>query len=342
MISQISDLLHRAGIVGRSPAAEALRESVRRIAASESNVLLIGEPGTGKRFVAEQIHFASSKKPGTFAEINPASTEEEVKAVLFEENRKRSEGILGRSLPSLGKNATVFVRNIHEFSIMEQTRIARFLIQNEPGSAHKRTNARVIFAVPASWLTLRKDWVIIDSVDVYVRKFEQLLLPPLRERPDDIPDLVRLFIEIGGNKNSPAPGLGDDSLRKLSDHSWYENIRELRYLIEDALRISPGEELILPIGFVDEVKAVREMLDKIMFGRKIEMETMLDALEKSFIRRALVRANFDKSRAAGILGLSDVGIRYRLQKHNIHLPPARSRMPGSGTVRSSSRRRRSH
>lgn len=341
MISQSPDSLHRAGIVGRSPAAEALRESVRRIAASESNVLLIGEPGTGKRFVAEQIHFASSKKPGTFAEINPASTEEEVKAVLFEENRKRSEGILGRSLPNVGKNATVFVRNIHEFSIMEQTRIARFLIQNEPGSAQKRTNARVIFAVPAPWLTLRKERVIIDSVDMYVRKFDHVLLPPLREHPDDLPDLVHLFIEVGGHKNNPAPALSDSSLQRLVDHSWHENIRELRYLIEDALRISPGEELILPMGFIDEVKAVREMLGKIMLGKKIDMETTLDALEKSLIRRALVRANFDKSRTAGILGLSDVGIRYRLQKHDIHLPPARSRKSAPGTARNSSRRRNS-
>ncbi len=337
MISPSSDPLHRAGIVGRSPAAEMLRENVRRIAASGSNVLLIGEPGTGKHFVAGQIHLASSGNPGTFAEITPSSTEEEVKAVLFEENRKRSEGFLGRALPSVGKNATVFIHNIHEFSIMEQTWIARFLIQNEPGSSHKRTDARVIFSVPLPWLTLRKERVIIDSIDVYVRTFEHLSVPPLREHPEDVPDLVNLFVEVSDNKRQPPPVLSDASLHKLADHSWYDNIRELRYLVEEALRISTGEELILPAGFIDEVKAVRELLAKLMLGKKIDMETTLDALEKSLIRRALIRAEFEKSETAALLGLSDVGIRYRLQKHGIHLPPMRLRKRSAG---SAPRRRR--
>ncbi len=314
----------RFHIVGTSPAAQSLRTGILSAASSRTHVLIAGESGVGKRHVAKQIHYASSEAPGAFYEVYPETPDAEVMAVLFNEDRKRVEGMVRTPLPFLTDTATVFVKNIHRFSVAGQSWIGRAMMQSSMGKHSPRF--RVILSIPAPWPELIKGRFISLAIAEAVRSSEHIFVPPLRERIDDIPAFIHEFVEERALMSHPKAG--SETLRELSSYSWYDNVRELRHLIEEAMTISPGDELILPTGFVDEITAIRETLSSIMNGKKVVLPAVLESIEKSLLRRALLKTNFDKLKAGSLLGVTNVCVGYRLRKHEFHHPevtPLKSR-----------------
>ncbi len=315
---------HRYDIAGVSQASESIRAGIASVASSRVHVVISGESGTGKRHVAKQIHLSSSKSPGSFYEILPETQDAEVNAVLFNDDRRRLEGMRGRPLPILTQTSTVFVKNVHQFSVAGQSWIGRAMMQSSLGKFSPRF--RVVLSVPMEWSTLIKGRFIAQSVADAVKTSEHIAVPPLRSRTDDINQFIDAFVKAG------APGArlqaSAETLRELSSYHWHDNVRELRHLIEEALSISPGNELILPTGFVDEITTISETLGSIMGGKKVALPEVLESLEKSLLRRALLRTNYDKMKASNLLGLTYVCVDSWLKKHDFHHPeimPARSR-----------------
>lgn len=310
-------------IVGSSGFARDLRDRVRSISGETAHVVISSESGAGKRFLASVIHGATFPSRGSsFVEMTPRTHEDEVRAILFGEDVRRVEGMLGRKVPELGDQGTLFIRNVHEFSIIGQTRIARFLIQSESGVANGKKWIRVIFAAPERSTTTRSRSVI-DSLDKYLQKFTRIVLPPLRARQEDIPALVDFFLRtLLPHKTSLV--VENDVMERMTRHAWYDNVRELKMVVEQGIQNSANGVFVLPESFVDEIALVTEMLTQLLDGKKSNLDALLTELEVAFLRRALVRTEFDRLKSAHLLGVSDLNMLYRLKKFRSQLLPLRN------------------
>jgi DNA-binding NtrC family response regulator len=303
-------------ILGISPSAEQLRRRVAGLAGSREHVIFAGEPGTGKRFLALQLHHQTpASEDASFIEITPRTTDGELSVILFEDDRRRHEGILGHGIPVLSRGSTVFVRNVYDFGFLAQSRIARFLIQHERASRGGEQSVRVVFSIPGIWETIVPARPVNDSLDAYCRRYEQILVEPLRNRRGDIPLFVDFFLRSmsGGH----PPGVDAEIMAELTALPFYDNVRELRNLLADALVSTPDNRLALPDIVRDEPAYLHSLLTGILAGRKSDLEAALHGLQKALIRRALLRCDNDQVGAAALLGLSDINFRYRLRKFNL-------------------------
>lgn len=310
-------------LIGSSPQAASLRRSVAELSHTAAHVLLVGEPGAGKRFLAGCIHAKTGRrKRGSVVEVTPRTPQEELRVILFDEQRRKQEGITGRPLPRLQRRSSLLVRNVHEFPLLSQTRIARFLIQNDRYGQEDPARVRVFFALPAPWAALASSRRMIDSLSAYCSAAREITVPPLRERREDIPAFTEYFLRaLSGGR---PPSVGPAVMEELLILPYYDNVRELRLLLGEALQISGGGTLVLPDLVRDEAALVESVLRNILGGKKADLESVLGGLDKALVRRALIRSDFDRARAAAMLGLTDLNFRYRLRKFRL-------RIPGSGT-----------
>ena len=310
-------LSESTAFAGSSPAAQHIRDQIERLAQTTSSIVLLGEPGVGKRFVARQIHARSRhQKGGSFVELLPDTSELELKAILFKEGRDRAEGVIRKPIPRIDARSTLFVRNVHEFSFINQTRLARFFIQND-GVEEDRATVRVILASSVAWSELVSQKMVVASIDHQTQKFAVLALPPLRERKEDIVELATEFLRRMGKGRRRDQLVEPAVLDKLKDHIWSDNVRELELLIQEAVHISPSGKLILPGTFFDEVEKLKETIEAIRFGKQCSLEEAVGTLEAALIQRALRRSGFDRQKASRLLGMNEKNLLYRIKKHNV-------------------------
>jgi DNA-binding NtrC family response regulator len=312
-------------LVGAGPAADTLRRAAERLAATTENAVVAGEPGTGKRFFAGYVHALRGGDPGRVIVVDPSTAEEELRVILFDEERRRIEGMLGRAIDPLRGGDTLYVRSPSEFSILGQTRLARFLIQNTPPARNSASAVRVMFALSAEGDSDPGSRRGVESLAAFLRASRRITVPPLRERREDIPLLTRHFLTTDHAARGPL-SVDDRTMARLIELPYYDNVRELRHLLVDAVAGSADGELRLPAVIADEVEVVRGMVARILHGRSVPLESTLEALERALIRRALIRSGFNRSRAAAMIGLTELHLRYRIKKYGLeggnstHLP----------------------
>jgi DNA-binding NtrC family response regulator len=306
-------------IPGTSDIARVLDQEITRIARSESDVLLEGESGTGKRFFASLIHLRSTRrKRNNFVEVTPQTPDGELRVILFEEDRERQEGILGKSIPQLNDRSTLFINHIEEFGRFNQTLLARFLIQNSFVGTNGRNKPRVIFSTLTSWSKLVENKRVVDSLDQNIREFELFVVPSLRERSEDIPAMAELFVmQMTGNGRHHGLSIDRNAFRPLQNREWTDNVRELRMVVKAAAENSHNGVVAGFSMVFDEVEKVKEIVKTIQSGKRFTIEESLEFLEKRFIQRALMRCGFDLAKTAHVLGLREQNLRYRLRKYNL-------------------------
>ena len=302
-----------------------LEQQALRFTETKEGILIKGEPGTGKRYYAHLIHSKSAQgRSGEFVQISALTGEDELKAVLFNEERKRCEGMLGRSVPCLDPRSTVFVNHIHELSFLSQTRIARFLMQNTSWSPSREARVRVIAST--SLPRPNEKAHLVKSLDEQICQFRILEIPPLRDRKEDISAIVASLLKrISSERGGKRLALKSDTLNQLIGHEWRDNVRELRAVLEDATRSSRNGSLVLPATFFDDVERVKETIGALQTGKVIRVDDVLSAVEKTLIQRALMRWGFNLARTARVLGLTEQNLRYRIRKYDLHLPPVQKR-----------------
>jgi len=315
-------------IIGKSRAVESLLKQIGKLSKSRSDVMIVGEAGIGKGAVAKNI-FSLERSPeantSPFMAINLSVLDDkELEAVLFGFDRG-TEGLpytTKRGLFELANGGTVLVEEIEEASFRNQMKILSFMnerLSRRMGSEKgEPVDIRLIVTVkedPRSLLERRK---LLEDLHSKLSSFEKVEIPPLRERPEDIPLLVKYFT----SELCKEIGIGElaidiNAIDVLVRQTWKENIRELKAVVDKSVLFSNGGRFMLPPELVDEKTEVVKMLNNIVNGQDFILDKSLDAIEKGIIERALNKFGFNQSKAAGFLGMTEQTLRYKLKRLNI-------------------------
>ena len=243
------------GIVGQSSGLRHVLNLVETVAPSDSTVLLLGETGTGKELIARAIHDRSRRKDRTFVKLNCAAIPTGLlESELFGHERGAFTGAISRKIGrlELADQGTLFLDEVGDIPIEIQPKLLRALQEREferLGSTHtKKVNVRLVAA------TNRDLEKMIESrefrSDLYYRlNVFPIRIPPLRERPEDIPLLVRHFAQKYGRRmEKKIESIPTVAMKKLSSWHWPGNIRELENFIERSVILTHGSALQVPIG----------------------------------------------------------------------------------------------
>jgi len=309
---------HRfTNLVGESAAIHEIKALLGKIAASPSpTVLLLGESGTGKGLIAQEIHDHSPRASRPFQHILCSALPETLleselfghEPGAFTDARQRKKGLL-----ELAQGGTVFLDEIGEISPALQVKLLRFLEERSfrrlGGTADLHVDVRVVAATNRDLERAVQEGSF--RADLYYRlTVLPVRVPPLRERQGDVALLVRHFIALfNAQFGKRIAGISQGAMARLESHGWPGNVRELRNAVERAMLLSEGETLTredltaltVPQGPAAAVELPPEGID-------------LKQLERDLVRQALLRAKGNRSHAARLLGLSRHQLRYRLEK----------------------------
>jgi two-component system response regulator PilR (NtrC family) len=312
------------GIIGKSRKMRELFDMIQKVAPSQSSVLILGESGTGKELVARSIHTCSPRKSKPFVAVNCGAIPENlIESELFGHKKGSFTGAVG-DRPGLFEQAeggTLLLDEIGELPLLMQTKLLRVLQEREfkrVGDAQTRkTDVRIICASNRNLEAL----VAAGSFreDLYYRiNVVQLLLPPLRERIEDIPLLAEYFCRKFQTGGRPSPAtITPSALKVLMNNPFPGNIRELENCIERSLIIDPVviSEGSLPKQLTVKTACLTDSCDIPESG--IELEPMLEELEKKYLLKALEMTGGAKKKAGELLGMSFRSFRYRLAKFGL-------------------------
>ncbi|MGJ0392549.1 MAG: nitrogen regulation protein NR(I) [Methylocystis sp.] len=232
-------------LVGRSPAMQEICRSLTRLMPTDLTVMINGESGTGKELVARALHDYGKRKKGPFVAVNMAAVPNDfVESELFGHERGAFSGANQRSAGRFeqAEGGTLFLDEIGDMPMEAQTRLLRVLQQGEyttaGGFTPIKTNVRIIAATNKDLRILIQQGPFRE--DLYFRlNVVPLRLPPLRERTEDIPDLVRHFFKVAAREGLPQKYIEQAALDRMKKYSWSGNVRELENLIRRLAVLHP-------------------------------------------------------------------------------------------------------
>jgi len=239
----------RLPIIGRSPAMQEIYRVIARLTQSDLTVMIMGESGTGKELVARALHDYGKRRQGPFVAVNMAAIPKElVEAELFGHERGAFTGATNRGIGRFeqAESGTLFLDEIGDMPMEAQTRLLRVLQQGEytsvGGRSAIRTDVRIVAATNRELRQLIQHGLFRE--DLYYRlNVVPLRLPPLRERSEDIPDLVRHFLHKAEAEGLPAKRLDSEAFDLLKRYRWPGNVRELENLIRRLAVLHSGDAI---------------------------------------------------------------------------------------------------
>ena len=243
------------GIVGQSSALRHVLQLVETVAPSSSTVLLLGETGTGKELIARAIHERSRRRDRTFVKLNCAAIPTGLlESELFGHERGAFTGAISQKIGrlELAHQGTLFLDEVGDIPIDIQPKLLRALQEREferLGSTRTmRVDVRLVAATNRNLERMMEDRQFREDLYYRLNVFP-IRIPPLRERPEDIPLLVRYFAQKYGRRmEKKIESIPASTMRKLSSWRWPGNIRELENFIERSVILTPGSALQVPIA----------------------------------------------------------------------------------------------
>jgi DNA-binding NtrC family response regulator len=306
-------------IVARSAKMQEVLATVDRVATTNSTVLLGGESGVGKDLIARAIHEKSRRAGGPFIKINSTAIPENLlESELFGYEKG---AFTGASISKPGKfeladKGTLFLDEIGDVPPATQVKLLRVLQEREferlGGTKTIKVDVRLIAATNRDLREALEQGTFRE--DLYYRlNVVPIDIAPLRERREDIPELVNLFISrFAGDSGKPIERISPQAMQILLNYHWPGNVRELQNIIERASALARGTAIEAADIHLDQRPA------KAANGAGFLPDGMtLEQWEDEMIQEALRRANGNKSQAARLLGLSRNALRYRLSKIGI-------------------------
>jgi DNA-binding NtrC family response regulator len=322
LLTNVVNKEHASNIIGKSPLVESIKQQIQMVANTpDTSVLITGESGTGKELVARAIHSLSDRKDELFCAVNMSAVPESLFESEFFGHKKGS--FTGALVDKAGwfetaNGGTLFFDEIGEMSmalqvkllrVLEDRRFTRVGTQNE-----QKFDARIVAATNKTNEDLSSGKSL--RIDLYHRLSTFIIeLPPLRERTNDIPELVDYFFHSLSKKlGKHFSGIHPDVYALLKSYPFPGNIRELKNMIERALIICETDQ-ILPRNFISISSTANSNVNT---GNINTFD--LAELEKQTIIKALQKVNYNKAEAARLLNLEWNALYRRIQKHNIDLP----------------------
>ena len=304
---QLRQHLGKHELIWTGEAMKKVMAQVERVAASETRVCILGETGTGKELVARTLHDKSPRSSGPFVALNCAAVPSElIESELFGHEKGSFTGAAGRHIGKFeqAERGTLFLDEIGDMPLPMQAKLLRVLEEGEVerigGTKPLRVDVRVIVATHRNLEALVREGKFRQDLFHRVYVFP-LSLPPLRERPEDIPALIEHFAaQISAQNSWKSIPFTSEAVQALQEYSWPGNIRELRNMVERLMLLASGDE-------VDET-LVRSVLASgaEVSGASSGTGTLADRVEnfeRDVILAELKRAGFHMTNAAKALGL---------------------------------------
>jgi len=312
-------------LIGRSESLRRVVDMAQRAAPVDVTVLIEGESGTGKEVLARAVHRLSARKDGPFVAVNCGAIPEGLlESELFGHERGAFTGAV-RAKPGrfeLAREGTIFLDEIGDMPLTMQVKILRALQEREiervGGLKPIPIDVRVVAATHQNL-----DQLVVEGKfrqDLFYRlQGVRLLLPPLRERVDDLPDLITHLLDRAARRLGRAPALvSPEALRSLWTYAWPGNVRELQHVLEGAMVLSDG--VILPSHLPPAIQRSAEApTAQPMPTPGASLDEALEDWERRMILDALRQAGGVQARAAKVLGISERSLWYRVKKLNIQV-----------------------
>ena len=305
----------RVFMVGKSPAMLTVQKQIEKVAPSKASVLLLGESGTGKTLVAQIIHELSARSRFPFVKINCASLPENLlESELFGYEKGAFTGAVNSKVGRVEEadNGTIFLDEIGELTLPLQAKLLRFIQEKEferlGGTRTKRVDVRVVAATNKDLAAGVAEGTFREDLYYRLNVFP-IRVPPLRERRDDIPDLLQHFLEKTAQEYGRKISITRGAVAQFTRYDWPGNVREMENLVERMVIMVDGDQIevsILPpyIGGW-EGEPEKESLSRIA------------EMEKKEILSALARNGGNMTRTARELGLTLRQVGYRIKKFGL-------------------------
>jgi transcriptional regulator with PAS, ATPase and Fis domain len=332
------------GLIGTSPAMEAVYALTRKVAKTNASVLLLGETGTGKEMIATAIHRLSGRASGPFVRVNcGALSESLLESELFGHVRGAFTGAVNNRTGRFeaAHTGTIFLDEINSTSLFLQVKLLRVLQEREFERVGDTTTIRVDVRVIAA--SNRDLYGEVDAErfreDLYWRlNVVPIVIPPLRMRREDIPALVAHFLNVYSDKNDKnVVHIQNEAIEALRDYHWPGNVRELQNYVERAVAMADGDELVvelLPdavlgraepragrVRGVDLETLVYEVVQQGVQAAPAEEtelhEKIVNRVERELIVQVMQSCNNVQTKAATRLGINRNTLRSKLQQYNL-------------------------
>jgi len=336
------------GLIGSSPAMEEVYRLTRRVAGSNASVLILGETGTGKELIANAVHRLSDRQSGPFVKVNcGALSESLLESELFGHVRGSFTGAVNNRTGRFeaAHTGTIFLDEINSTSLLLQVKLLRVLQEREferVGDTQTVTvDTRVIAASNRELASEVENGRFRE--DLYWRlNVVPIFLPPLRQRREDIPDLVQYFLRYYSEANNRfVVKIEKQALESLQDYHWPGNVRELQNYVERSVIMADGDELTLDLlpeaisgrqsnstfatnltGNIDLDSLVRELVARGIAGdenadpNKLHSR-VVDRVEKELIAQVLQLCNHVQIKAAHRLGINRNTLHKKLKDYGL-------------------------
>ena len=300
-------------------------ERLDRVVASESSVLLIGETGVGKELFAEYIHRTSPRAMQPFVKVGLSALPSELlESELFGHERGAftSASAEKKGLFELATNGSIFLDDIDDFPLPLQSKLLRVLESRElmriGGQTSIPVDIRLITASKNDLKELVKKGLF--RADLYYRiNVVPVIIPPLRERSEDIPLLINHFLlRFAPEKQFTV---NQETLRSLINYEWPGNIRELRNVIQ-RISLFASEEITmhdLPVEIREEnpITSISKACHHCLVNENMTFDEVMNCLESNLIKQAMTESNGNRTNAARRLGINLSTFRDKLKKHGL-------------------------
>jgi two-component system response regulator AtoC len=307
-------------IVGQSEKIREVLDLLEKISESDATTVLVqGENGTGKDLFARAIHYRSKRADGAFLDISCTAMPEtlfESELFGYEKGAFTDARATKKGLLELADGGTLFLDEIGDLPLVLQAKLLKFIESRQfkrlGGTVDHRVDLRIIAATNRNLEEAVRDGRFRE--DLYYRlRVIPMVLPPLRERREDIPLLLQHYMgKYNAEFHKEFRRVSDDALQLLISYSWPGNVREVKNLLERILILEKGE-IILPEHLPPEITRPHVNAARPQY-RLAPTGISLEQVEKDFVRQALELAQGNQTRAAQLLGISRDAFRYRMHK----------------------------